>query len=263
MVLWLAALLNLTLAVTARSKRWLSHSGAAAGFIIGTGIAFSLGWGGWAVLLVFFLGGTAASRFQIEKKRSLGVAQEGDGRRRWKHAWANAGAGLACAGLAWYLNDQGSVQWAEAWRWAFVACFASALSDTLSSEFGQISGETPWLITTGERVPVGTDGGITRAGILMGILGATVLTLVGRFLDIVPVRATMPIMLAGLSGNLVDSWLGAVLERKGLLSNEGVNFSNTVVGGLLGLGGYWFMASVPAWLKSVDWHLPWLLDMFI
>lgn len=260
---WHALLLNLALAAMARKKRWLSGSGSVAGFFIGGLIAWSLGWAGWLVLCIFFLGGTAATRFQFEKKRALGVAQEGAGRRRWKHAWANAGAGVGCALAAWSFDYAGSPQWAEAWRWAFVACFAAALSDTLSSEFGQLADQQPWLITTGETVPVGTDGGITRSGILVGILGATVLTLVGRFMGLVPVKATLPVLLAGLSGNLFDSWLGATLQKRGLMDNESVNFSNTLVGASLGLAGYWFMGAVPGWLQEAGWDLPWLLDMFI
>ncbi len=118
-----------------------------------------------------------------------------------------------------------------------MACFASALADTLSSEFGQLTGQAPRLITTGEVVPTGTDGGITWAGTGVGVLGAALLSLEGRFLDLTPVRATLPILLAGLSGNLLDSWLGATLQRRGWLSNETVNFANTCGGAALGYPG--------------------------
>jgi uncharacterized protein (TIGR00297 family) len=243
-----AFVLNLVLVLFCAWLRLLSPSGLAAGFLIGTLVAGSLGWGGWVVLVAFFLAGTAATYVQYGRKRELGVAQMGGGRRRWRHAWANAGAGCACGLLAALARRRGLEAWLECWTWAFVASFAAALSDTLSSEFGQLAGQKPRLITTGEEVEVGTDGGITRAGTLVGVLGALLLTLTGRFLGLVPVRATLPVMAAGLSGNLFDSYLGATLQRRGLLSNDWVNFSNTIFGAALGLAGFWFMRLLPAWL---------------
>jgi uncharacterized membrane protein len=41
------------------------------------------------------------------------------------------------------------------------------------------------------------------------------------------------IVLAGFTGNLVDSVLGAALERKGWIGNNVVNFLNTGVGALV------------------------------
>ena len=41
---------------------------------------------------------------------------------------------------------------------------------------------------------------------------------------------------AGVAGTLADSVLGATLERRGLLDNEGVNFASTLCGALAGAG---------------------------
>jgi uncharacterized protein (TIGR00297 family) len=244
--LWaLAAGVNLALAGACMAFRLLTFSGCAAAFLIGTAVQGSLGWGGWAVLLTFFLGGTAATKFQFEAKTRLGVAQAEGGRRRWRHAWANAGAGVLCALFALRFGLKGDPLHHDAWTWAYVGCFASALADTLSSEYGQLAGRPPRLITTGEVVPVGTDGGITLAGTLMGVLGSALLSLLSRFLGLTPVRATLPILLAGLSGNLLDSWLGATLQRRGRLSNEAVNFANTCGGAAMGFLGFWFMHWLP------------------
>jgi uncharacterized protein (TIGR00297 family) len=252
--LWAQALFANALLIAASLKlRLLSRSGNAAGFIIGVLIYGSLGWQGWAVLLAFFLGGTVATKFRFSDKQRMGVAQDGHGRRRWRHAWANAGAGVACALASWACAREGLPQYAEAFRWAFVGAFAAALSDTLSSEFGQLAGKEPRLITTGEVVSPGTDGGITLAGTLMGILGAAVLSLLARVIDLTPVRATLPLLLAGLAGNLLDSWLGATFERSGRLNNEGVNFINTLGGAALGYGGFWLMSLIPSGLRSWGW----------
>jgi uncharacterized protein (TIGR00297 family) len=255
--------LNLGLSALCYAKKLLSRSGSVSGFVIGTAIGLSLGWQGWMVLMVFFFGGTAATFFRKDKKERRGVAQEDHGRRRWNHAWANAGCGVLCSVLAYAFLRAENFEEAQAWRWAFVACFASALSDTLSSEFGQVADQQPWLITTGETVPVGTDGGVTRAGILVGILGAACLTLLGRFLRLVPVRATLPVLLAGISGNLLDSFLGATLQKRGVLNNDTVNFGNTLAGAALGYFGYWFMRALPLWLQWAGIHHLYVLDLFI
>src|SRR6202012_3094473 len=42
------------------------------------------------------------------------------------------------------------------------------------------------------------------------------------------------VVLAGTVGNLTDSVLGAALERQGYLSNNAVNFFNTLVAALIG-----------------------------
>jgi uncharacterized membrane protein len=41
------------------------------------------------------------------------------------------------------------------------------------------------------------------------------------------------IVVAGTAGNLADSYLGATLERKQLLSNDAVNFLNTAIAALI------------------------------
>ncbi len=258
-----ALLLNAALVGYAAFRRLLAPSGLLAGLVIGSLTAFCLGWGGWLVLAAFFLGGSAATFYQYERKRRLGVAQAQGGRRSWRQAWANAGVGTACALLSWRLAAQGHPHWAEALRWAFVGCFAAALSDTLSSEFGQVAGQQPVLITTGEPVAIGTDGGITLGGSLVGVLGAVLMALLGRFLHLVPVRATLPVLLAGLAGNLVDSALGATAQRRGLLNNDQVNFINTLCGAGLCLAGYWAMAVLPGLLNQWGWGAQSLLDMLI
>jgi uncharacterized protein (TIGR00297 family) len=233
----------------------LSPSGCLAAFLIGASVWLCLDWRGWLVLLAFFLGGTAATKFRFGAKRDLGVAQENSGRRRWSHAWANAGAGVLCAAFSLYFAGRADRLHREAWVWAYVACFAAALSDTLSSEFGQLAGKPPRLITTGKVVAVGTDGGITLAGTLMGLLGAALLSVMGRLIGLTPVRATLPILVAGLSGNLLDSYLGATLQRSGRMTNEAVNFANTCGGAALGYLGFWFMLWLPQGAHHFGLHV--------
>lgn len=49
----------------------------------------------------------------------------------------------------------------------------------------------------------------------------------------IPNRQVSVIAAAGFVGTLFDSLLGATLERRGLIGNNGVNFAGTVAAGII------------------------------
>ena len=109
---------------------------------------------------------------------------------------------------------------------------AAALSDTLSSELGGLY-DNPRLITTLERVPPGTDGGVTWQGEVFGLLGAVVVAGVafGLLPGVSPLGAAT-VAAGGLVGMTIDSLLGATVEGPGF-GNEAVNFAATLVGAVV------------------------------
>lgn len=110
---------------------------------------------------------------------------------------------------------------------AGLAALAEAAADTVSSEFGQVYGGRPRLITTFAVVEPGTDGAMSLAGTLAGILAAGIVAGVGTL----ALRGDQTMFLAacagGVFGFLLDSLIGATLELKGLLNNNAVNFLST------------------------------------
>ena len=115
---------------------------------------------------------------------------------------------------------------------AFFGALSAALADTASSEIGMLSKEKPRLITTGQEVEKGTDGGVTLLG-LAAAAGAS-LVMAAAYYYLKGSTVPLPVLfLAGMTGSLVDSLLGAVLERKGRLNNMQVNFLASSCGGLL------------------------------
>jgi uncharacterized protein (TIGR00297 family) len=226
----LGAGVNLALASVAHLVRAVDLSGAVAGGVLGTAIYAFLGWRGFLLLGAFLLLGTAATRLGFARKAEARLAQGGGGRRSARHAVANAGVATLAAVFA-ATTPHPSIYLA-----AFAAAFASAAGDTLSSEIGQLWGGRTRLITTFEPVPPGTDGGVSAAGTLAGAAGSLVIAALGFAVGLYPATGVAVVALAGVAGNTADSVLGATLERRGLLDNEGVNFANTLCGALAGAG---------------------------
>ena len=199
--------------------RSIDGHGLAAGTCIGTAVYVGVGWRGFLCLATFFVVGTVATRVGRAEKAAHGA-------RTVRHVLAN-GAVPACSAVAALLFPTH----VEALAAAFAGALAAATADTLSSEIGQVYGGRPYLLSTFRRVPVGDDGGVTVLGTLAGLGGAGAIAIVAMSLDVAtPVGV---VVLAGAAGNLADSALGATLERRGVMSNAGVNLACTLAGAAL------------------------------
>jgi uncharacterized protein (TIGR00297 family) len=176
-------------------------------------------------LIVLFILTFAATRFGRSGKESLGVAEHRTGRRA-SQVIANLGA----AGLLAATGQQGT-HISTFGLAACVAALAEATADTVSSEVGQALASTRFgatvLITSGRAVPPGTDGGISLAGTLSGILAAFLVVMVSPFAY--TWGPALCIFAGAIAGLIFDSVLGATLELKGWLNNDLVNFASTLL----------------------------------
>jgi uncharacterized protein (TIGR00297 family) len=111
---------------------------------------------------------------------------------------------------------------------AALAALAEAATDTVASEIGQYRGPDARLITTWERVPPGTDGGITVPGSIAGLAAGLVIAVVATVGGMLPQAQLWIPATAGFAGMLIDSILGATLQRRGWISNQAVNFFATL-----------------------------------
>lgn len=225
----IGAAITAVLAVTAWFLRAISLSGAVAGVLLGIVIHTFLGWRGLTLLAAFVALGVAGTRLGYRQKAARGLAQSAGGQRGASHAVANAGVPAVLAIFA------ATTPHPQVYTAAFVAAFAAATSDTLSSEIGQLRAGHTRLITTWERVPPGTDGGVSTSGSLAALAGAMMIAALGWTLGWYGVKAVAWLTLAGLLGSLADSVAGATLERRGLLDNHAVNLLNTFVAALVAL----------------------------
>ncbi|MBN2067386.1 MAG: DUF92 domain-containing protein [Candidatus Diapherotrites archaeon] len=111
----------------------------------------------------------------------------------------------------------------------FFAAMAAALADTLSSEIGLLSKKKPVLITNFREVEPGTDGGITRLGLLASVIGAAAIASI-HFILFQSIWLFAVLVISGFVGSIVDSIFGALFERKKMLNNAEVNFLGSMGG---------------------------------
>ncbi|HEX8460994.1 MAG TPA: DUF92 domain-containing protein, partial [Segetibacter sp.] len=120
---------------------------------------------------------------------------------------------------------------------AIAGSFAAASADTVSSELGNVYGSRYYNIITFKKDRRGLDGVVSLEGTLAGIVASALIAII-YYLFFRSFEAAFCIVLAGAIGNIVDSVLGAILERKNKIGNNMVNFSNTVAGALVAVGLY-------------------------
>jgi uncharacterized protein (TIGR00297 family) len=207
--------------------RKLTKAAAVAGGITAFCIFIGAGWTGFAMLTLFFVGGTLATGWKRKQKKSMGMMQEGGGQRKTGQVLANAGmAGIL--GLLTLVLPQHR----ELFTLMIAATFSSAMADTLSSELGSIYGKKFYNILTLQTDQKGLDGVVSLEGTLIGVVGSILIAIVyctGFGWD----NRFFILLLSGTVGNLSDSVLGALFERRQQIGNDAVNFLNTLIAALV------------------------------
>ncbi|KAI9757171.1 MAG: hypothetical protein M4579_003561 [Chaenotheca gracillima] len=185
----IAVPVTLLLVYRAWSRRSLSPLGIVAAVVTATAHALHPWSIFFALLIVFFVGGTTVTKIKHEVKQHLTLssdgAQGGEGARTHVQVLANSlTASVLILLHAAQLRQQsksGANEHASCWPYGgdllvvgIVANYAAVAADTFSSELGILSKSPPRLITspTLRRVPPGTNGGVTSVGVLAGLLGA-------------------------------------------------------------------------------------------
>jgi len=234
---WQAAAISATFTALVFALRAATPGGALTGGLITAALYLETpGWHTalWPLFALFVLT-FAATRFGRSRKEALGIAEEKRGRRASQVA-ANLGfAAMAGIPLAGALGFGSAWLSGRAALVAMLAVLAEATADTLSSELGQVLGGEPRLLTTLRRVPAGTDGGISLAGTLAGCLGAAIIAAIGARALVLHAREGLIAGGAGIFGLLMDSVLGAVVERSGWVNNDAVNALSTLCAALAAL----------------------------
>ena len=231
--------LSLLLGVVVLWLRAATPAGAATGAVITGSLMFSTAtfpYEPWntalpAVLTVSLLA-WSATKLGRKRKELLGTAESRRGRSAAQVA-ANLGmAAVVCSEFVqgwlsdshWFYRPAAAP---EALFAVMLAALAEAAADTVSSEIGQVLGGQPRMITTLGVAEPGTDGAVSAAGTLAGLIAAGIVAGIGTW----ALRGDLSMFwISGggaVFGFFFDSLLGATLERRGWLNNDGVNFLST------------------------------------
>jgi len=189
--------------------KWLSASGAVAALLMAWVLIADHDGLLWLMPpFVFLVLGSLASRLP----KSMAIRS--DATRDSARVWANGAVGLIC--LAIFIISR-----TEAWAIAGIAAFAAALSDTISSEFGQRYGKRTFYIIGFREVPVGLSGGVSQVGLAAGVLASILMGILSVYL--LPSSAWFAaflVCICGIAGNLCDSLFGQYLQAKYRLSKD-------------------------------------------
>lgn len=218
-------LLGLGMGYSVRAGK-LTTAAVWTGGLLGVLIFLGAGFTGLGLLALFFALGTAASAWKVIDKRQLGLAEENKGRRTAGQVMANAGIAGLLGLLSWQLPT-----YAPLAQLMLAGSFAAATADTLASELGNIYGRRYYNVLTLRPDTRGLNGVISLEGTLLGTAGSALLAVV-YCLHYGWGAAFWWLLVAGTAGNLVDSVIGATLERRQYVSNNTVNLINTLVGAL-------------------------------
>jgi uncharacterized protein (TIGR00297 family) len=214
---------NAVVALLGYRARTVSMSGAIGGAMIGAVIYAAGGPSAWGLLFTTFLIASVTSRFGLERKALLGIAEERGGRRGAGNAFANCGV-AAIAALAAVATPHP----VQAWL-AFAAALTAGGSDTVASEIGKAWGRATFLVTTIGRVKPGTPGAMSLEGTAAGLVAAFALATVAVASGLIAASAMLAVVVGATAGALAESVLAATLEAPGILNNDMLNFVNTAV----------------------------------
>lgn len=224
--LGMAAAVTLFFAVLGYLLRGVTVSGAVAGAMVSFALYGGAGPGAFVALVLVFTVTWLATRLGYRRKLTLGTAEKEEGRTAPQVLANLVVAGACAAGYGLFARK-------DALLLAMAAALCEAVADTVSSELGQVASDKARLITNWQEVAAGTDGGVTWAGTLAGALASGLIAAACLAVGLIPARGVAIAAAAGTAGMLADSYMGALLERRGLLNNDAVNFLGTVTAAVL------------------------------
>ena len=235
-------IVSFSLAFYANFSKVLDKGGSVLAFLI-CFISGVFGHWSWLLILLLFVGSSfLATRFAIVYKKALGVEESDEGTRGGSNVISN---GILPPLIA--LTYSFGLISPEQALVAFTTSMAAASADTMASEIGVLS-PSPVLITNpGKVVEPGVDGGISFEGLTASFLSSVSISMLAyagflvlieenhAFSASIELNYLFISVFFGFLGSVIDSFLGATLQNKRILTNNGVNLASITISVLLSL----------------------------
>jgi len=241
-----AILTAAVIALIAYRLRMLSLSGMIAATIIG-GIIFAFGGISASVLLMFFfLSGSLLGRLNRKKGEQ----------RNWKQVLCNGAIPTIAVIIIAFRHDL-----REEISLLFLGALATATADTWATEIGTRFGKKTYNIFTFRRIKKGLSGGVSLIGFLASIIGAFCIAAISliRFNEtdalcgLVLVKVIPVITIAGFTGALLDSIIGATIQAKYKLPDGGGRITELRSEGAVLISGIRFIGNNATNLIATLW----------
>lgn len=220
-------------------KKLLTPAGLLHAWILGIVIWGTLGWRGYAIVMFYFLVGSAVTRIGMAEKEAAGIAEKRSGARGPENVWGSALTGTLCALGAYLASTASSPLTPELvilFLLGYVASLSTKLADTCASEVGKAYGKRTFLITTFQPVERGTEGAVSLEGTLAGLLGAAAIASLAWAIGLIGSLSIVLCIVAAFIATNLESVIGATLQSKfDWLTNEVVNVINTMIGAIVAI----------------------------
>ncbi|KAI7861122.1 integral membrane protein DUF92-domain-containing protein [Circinella umbellata] len=220
-----ALILSVLMVIHSRRKKSLSPSGAAGAFVLGMA-TFSSSYTYFSVvLLTFFLVSSKLTKFKADRKRLLEADYDKSSERTLMQVACNGLTGGIIVTLFQVFYERELSCFDEnrssvVLFWAYMGHYACCAGDTWASELGILNRSWPISIIKFKKVPPGTNGGVSPLGLAASIGGGATVGLAGAIALAIqqpchglPWEIVALGGLAGLGGSLIDSILGATVQR--------------------------------------------------
>ncbi|RLG10685.1 MAG: hypothetical protein DRN64_02535 [Thaumarchaeota archaeon] len=196
------------IALAASRYRFLDKSGVAASIPIGYLVIVFGGLRYFALLFIFFLISSLATRIRV---RILGESfVNKDHVRSWRNVIANGLTPTFIMVLSGVVPSMESRVVAA----GYLGAIGTAFADTLATEVGMIFGKRPRLIIGLRKVERGTPGAVTCYGYLGGASALLLLCALAWVLKLASPMTAMATVISGILGMTIDSFLGAGIQAK-------------------------------------------------
>lgn len=246
----IGVLLSVFIAYGAFILGWIALDAIFAAVILGTIV---LGFGGWSLAFAIFFFFVSSSALTHRNKKYRRTQKDFDtltedyfNRRDAQQVWAN-GFWIAVFTILYFMFDS------ELFIIAAFAAVATATADTWATEIGTRNpGKTKNILTL-EKIPPGSDGGVSLKGFLASAIGAISISLFlfGQVENNLSI-AIITVSVSGFLGCVMDSYIGALYRDKPMIffgwnkasitlsknKNNAVNLMSTGIGAFIAILTY-------------------------